>query len=111
MSIDDFTIRCTEEQTKKALQLGVQIKWTLVEGNQLQPNYPTAEQMIGWIEGKGLFISIQRIKNSDRTFTYYYAIDHNDNGDLTDGLWTFDSRKKATLAAIDAVLEYLEKKK
>ena len=75
-----YTIYCTEEQTKKALELGAPLNCcyhnddfqnTIKIGSLHYVEIPTAEQMLGWLE---------------------------DN---------YESRKEATLAAIDAALEYL----
>lgn len=57
--MNKYTIRCTSEQTKKALELGASIKHSNLyfEGsNLLEPGrilyavIPTSEQMIGWLE-------------------------------------------------------------
>lgn len=93
-----FTIRCTEEQTKKALQLGAPIKWTLVEGNQLQPNYPTAEEMLGWMRGKG-------IKFHFDDETNYWRV----SNELEPISISYGNSPKKELSAIDAVLEYMGK--
>lgn len=116
-TMDDFTIHCTEAQTEKALKIGAPIKMITfarpMDGQEIVIldgdfyKIPTAEQMISWLEEKGIFISIQRIKECGGTYSYYYTIEHNEHGYLTNGLWTFDSRPEAALAAIDAALEYL----
>lgn len=100
--MDKYTIYCTKEQTRKTLKLGAPIKTfdvSSIEGKNAY-NFPTAEQMIEWLEGQGLIIEIYECNGY-----YFFAIFHKE------GLGSFASRKKATLAAIDAALEYLENKK
>ena len=98
--MDQYIISCTEEQTKKALDLGAPIdnRWIGKDPN------PTAEQMMGWIEEQGLSFSIYQ----PNTWSYdihelpIKPIDFGSN---------YDSRKEATLAAIDAALGYLNSNK
>ena len=117
--MNQYTIYCTPEQACKALELGAKI---ITEPNCIHTlsqfrgvyndgetffHLPTIEQMIGWLEEKGMFVIVHRIKNVDETFTYYYDIFDNDNENICDGMWTFLSREEATLAAICAALDYL----
>lgn len=62
-TISDYTIYCTPEQTKKALELGVPIEKKEIQvcdnaknffwHDDFYYNYPTAEEMIGWLEEQG----------------------------------------------------------
>lgn len=113
MIMERYTIYCTKEQTKKVLELGTPIEiQEYCPPGEIEPDWfhdedkcyhiPTAEQMIGWLEEQDeLGFHIWRGKG-------YYGF----------SLWAGDveikygddflSRKEATLAAIDAALEYLE---
>lgn len=113
--MDNYTIYCTEEQKKKALKLGAPIETyepTIIHsragGSFTTPTIETvtAEELIGWLEEQGLYFSIECI------------------GDYVYEVWTKDkdksviiinscvhTRKEATLAAIDAALDYLKKNK
>ena len=63
--ISDYSIYCTEEQTKKVLELGapINLRW-LYEGIQFRKEVnieyghyaeiPTAEEMVGWLEEQGV---------------------------------------------------------
>lgn len=101
-----FTIYCTPEQCEKALKLGAPI--TRVSHSLGEPFIPecTAEQMIGWLEEQNLRVTLHvncfdkwcsRIYTSDVMLAFITS-------------W-FDTRQEATLAAIDAALDYLIKQK
>lgn len=108
-----YQIFCTPEQTKKALELGAPIKAAtftrpgdgkkVVEiGEYNLYSIPTAEQMIGWIEEQGSITDIGIYLVFQWGYYIYngkYCIKNNNGKYLT--------RKEATLAAIDAALEYL----
>lgn len=113
-----YNLYCTEEQTKKAYELGAPIEilpnyteysgFPLVkckDGNERPCIIPTAEQMIGWLEEQKN-IRVICIKTYG-DWGYQIDIDSfvflEKNG--------FACRKEATLAAIDAALEYLMKEK
>lgn len=114
-TISEYTIYCTQEQTKKARELGAPIEilpnyteyrvFPLVkckDGNERPCIIPTTEQMIGWLETQGLFISIDK---SDGGHIFYKIR----KGNKYICEWnSFSSRKEATLAAIGAALEYLK---
>lgn len=113
--MEEFTIHCTEEQTKKAMELGAPIEedyrhWQDImfeekcvrTERQLVP--PTAEQMIGWLEDKGITVKI--VKCDIRWFARPCSCKNTDFN--KDG---YCSRKEATLAAIDSALDYLIQKK
>lgn len=123
-TINQYTIHCTEEQTEKALKLGAPIEFSdpfndylpheMIDyvserGNVVCADFvlPTAEQMIGWLEEQGVVVILVSILDGD-TLSYRWVIhscqyddDFNDRSDMT------YSRKEATLAAIDAALDYL----
>lgn len=120
--MEKYTIYCTELQTKKALKLGAPI---ILESEYYNPTEndikldnpipcesytggyhyakcPTSEQMIGWLVEQRLCI--------DAEWSWYERVT----------MWVWDNTKKervytsnsnslkeATLAAIDAALDYL----
>lgn len=117
-TITDYTIFCTEEQTKKALNLDAPLEIGEGKGTILcrYKNYhtykrciiPTAEQMINWLETTLIYgISISEFEGewiySIRTVSSSSRI-HNE-------YFPSSSRSEATLAAIDAALDYLSKNK
>lgn len=115
--MDKFAIYCTEEQVLNALMLGAPIREVGSESDakkclQHSKNFrfyevPTAEEMIGWLETRGEFRIEISTGISDIWF-YYVHISYGTNyKNLFYG--GFDSRKEATLAAIDAALDYLLK--
>lgn len=121
--MNEYIIYCTEEQTKKALELGAPIevynhfdssdireanifykdKFIELSDGKLAER-TTSEQMIGWLEDK-FICSIEitfesnpikwKYENWGKNYDYY---------DYEDG---FSTRKEATIAAIDAALVYL----
>ena len=115
-----YTIHCTEAQTRKALELGAPIssiknaytrddiphftngkvgdEWTLYF-------IPTSEQMIGWLEEQDDIeeITIQR----NRAFHSWAYLVTNKQNKLVSLKNIYQFRKEATLAAIDAALDYL----
>lgn len=105
-----YTIYCTPEQTRKALELGAPIErdgfedrpYVYIDGAYL---IPTAEQMIGWLEEQESFsnICIRKTMGGNHSSACYC------NGETLLSK-VFSSRKEATLAAIDAALEYLSNK-
>lgn len=120
--MDEYIIRCTSEQTKKALELGAPIEilpnyteyrvFPLVkckDGNDRPCIIPTAEQMLGWLEEQGVSVEITMASQN----IGYYSLNRIDRKGAFDFTGrcekTYSSRKGATLAAIDAALEYLAK--
>lgn len=111
-TMKDYSLFCTEPQTRKALELGAPIDVTMLdipnvceyEGCSLK--LPTAEQMIGWLEEKIYNIIVIKNKNGTWFYMIYWenSLNHEIKGDYT-------SRKEATIAAIDAALEYLTNNK
>lgn len=106
--MDKYTIYCTAEQTKKAFKLGAPINVSsLVTGQYGEPHAeyitylnPTAEQMIGWLEEHGFVIEI--ILSDEEEHPWTFAMNK------VKDVCVYDTRKEATLAAIDAALEYLK---
>lgn len=131
--MSDYTLFCTEEQTRKALELGAPIisyhnacttddipHFTIAEGNGNCTLYiiPTAEQMCGWLEEQGMFIEVDshrpdRILDWRKSIYTFSVVDkfmvickHGGYNETTH----FPSRKEVILAAIDAALDYLKTK-
>lgn len=127
--MERYTIYCTEEQTKKALELGAKIKKERVgkcitdglprlgsepEEDKYDYLIPTAEQMIGWLEEQWIMVEVY-YNCTFQHYNYTKTIKGKNgcwgsklNDSYTNG---FSSRKEATLAAIDAALDYLIKNK
>lgn len=115
-----YTIYCTEKQTHKALELGAPIKqvfYNVVTKDALKRynlvfiagkeyKIPTAEEMIGWLEDKGIYIDITNCYDVVQNYTIS-SVAFNPKG-YTEKKLPYPSRKEATLATIDAALEYLE---
>lgn len=123
--MEQYTIYCTESQTRKALELGAPIE---LESEYYHPTEndfkldnpipcksftrgyhyakcPTAEQMIGWLEEQCVYeLSIYK-----SIWTWGWTILFKDEYRINGH--EFKSRKEATLAAIDAALEYLSNNK
>lgn len=116
--MDRYTIYCTSEQTKKAIELGALIlhgtdskedAFTHLPTGVIMDKgniffIPTAEQLIGWLEErKDILFVIEKLYKTWRFGVFYK------------NYWKlggkFYSRKEATLAAIDATLEYLTNNK
>lgn len=114
--MNDYTIHCTEAQTKRALELGAPIEYAKVvdtiNGNSIRiPEetgefclIPTAEQMVCWMED-GLLEEVHIEQDIDGLWNYTIYKNGNDLFGISN---LYPSRKEATLAAIDAALEYLE---
>lgn len=115
--MNKYTIYCTEEQTKKAFELGAQInvrcsyngyhplpfnKEIIIEPHHFA-EVPTAEQMIGWLESQDGIEEITVCK----TGMWIWGKNHT----LIDGSPNYSSRQESSLAAIDAALDYLAKEK
>lgn len=117
--MSDYSLYCTETQTKKALELGAPIEYAsineirlerYVSVNNEEYTLPTAEQMIGWLEDMEIIIIFMpTIKDNESDYTWVAHVCH-----FQDEIVWFDSenlsnlsRKKVTLAAIDAALDYL----
>lgn len=111
-TIDKYTIYCTKEQTKKALELGAPLELeteVYYPNGAAFPKKPTAEQMIGWLEDKG--ISVKAVcfswlyENKPTWQVHAYQRSTNFWDEIAFG--HSKSCKEATLSAIDAALGYL----
>lgn len=118
-TMSDYNVFCTPEQTKKALELGAPIETysggdvEYVGINDCKRIIPTTEQMIGWLEEQRCIIEIS-IWNGYHNGTLYWHYDlcgYNHTFIFNDDINEFESRKEATLAAIDAALDYLISRK
>lgn len=119
--MNNYTIYCTEEQTKMARKLGAPIEVKTIEetpkdwqgkayftGMATCAKLPTAEQMLGWLLDNGITDIVISRKMNPHTFGFniWYGM----NG-LIQEEEQYPTRKQATLAAINAALEYLSKNK
>lgn len=111
--MDRYTIYCTEEQTVKAIELGAPIKEIAYpEQNEkyIRTDHyrlyaiPTADQMIGWLED-GLLEEVHIEQDIDGLWSYIIYGNGNDLFGISN---LYPTRKEATIAAIDAALEYIE---
>lgn len=103
----EFEIRCTPQQTQKALQLGASIEMDShthgIPYIQNGTNFylcPTAEEMIGFLRSKGI-----KFHFDDETNYWNIGVD---SGTLP--LRWYGQSEDKELAAIDAALDYLSKK-
>lgn len=114
-----YTIPCTPEQTKKALELGAPLEHnTYAENDFIEAPMkkfptvktrlviPTAEEMIGWLEEQ--IDNIDVIKDTDGTWNYLFYPTNSSKHEIGS---KYTSRKEATLAAIDAALACLTNNK
>lgn len=109
-----YTIYCTEEQTKKALELSAPIEVSQRIEKVVNRKYfsdlsdftftiiPTAEQMLGWLEVQGFHFDFEYMTMTCCMVQYNHEYINNP---------ICGTRKEATLAGIDAALEYLTNKK
>ena len=120
LTMNKYTIYCTPEQTRKALELGAPIRFASindirlgryieVESNNEAYEIPTTEQMIGWLDEQGIAIDIHTYFRVGHGKIHHYQYTVTDLNRVFNGEYT--SRKETTLAAIDAALEYLTKAK
>lgn len=119
-----YEIRCTPEQTRKALELGAPIEfemeWPFNSDTFERSPYPeikmdkdgepslinpTAEQMLGFFRSKNIHIVIQK-DIIDNWSAYGHEISPIEFT-VFDRLTGYKSYEEATIAAIDAALEYL----
>ena len=120
--MDRYTIYCTPEQTRKALELGAPIELESEYYNPTEHDFkldnpipcesftngyyyakcPTAEEMIGWLEEQGLHIYTEWSWYGQVTIWVWYNPEK-------EHIYTSkaNSRQVATLTAIDATLKYL----
>lgn len=108
-TMSDYTIFCTREQTYKAIELGAPITKDAGAGFRYEefPN-PTAEQMIGWLRGKGVSAKANALSwDDEHNYAPFFQVHEiKSRRELLFG-WR-KSYEEATLAAIDAALDYLE---
>lgn len=111
--MDRYEIRCTPEQTKKALELGAPVDtcdWREVDtelkvegfnekGWHINYKKPTAQQMIGWLRVKGFKFILSDDIDCNEGNNWWIGF----NGELI----TQGCNDDKELAAIDAALEYL----
>lgn len=105
--MNKYTIDCTKEQVYKAIELGAPIKY---EDDELTgksyPIYPTAEQMIGWLIKEHGILPLTDMANST-SFEYGFVSMIKMENNVKRFIGIHSSLEEATLAAIDAALEYL----
>lgn len=115
--MEQYTIYCTNKQTNKALELGApievdfQFNYKTVIINKKAYIVPTAEQMIGWLERQGLVIIDTFIVTDliyDHLSWYSYRLRFPWQKEQYNEI-KYNSRREATLAAIDAAFDYLSK--
>ena len=119
-----YTIYCTPEQTKKALDLHAPIDYCINQFDiddsefigyanktkiKLYAIIPTAEQMIGFFRSINIHIEIHK-DIIDKWSVYGHKISPIEFT-VFDRLTGYDSFEEATLAAIDAALDYLSNNK
>lgn len=114
--MEEYKIYCTEEQVKKALELGAPIKHERKnkQSSLIIPDgkgdfyvVPTGEEMIGWLEEQDEILTIV-IALFEFYWQGFVETTNYKNAIFKDG---YGSRKEATLAAIDAALDYLSNNK
>lgn len=133
--MNKYTIYCTTNQAIKAFEHGAPIsiiksrrtKDTVISDDVIEYDdntftyivCPTAEQMIGWLEERGILIDINPING----LHFYWMLrtkelDEGSNKYMWECQYTtperdieYPSRKEATIAAVDAALDYLIQKK
>lgn len=119
--MNSYTIYCTEAQTKKAFELGAHIERVIFTTNDAYKYtkinegiyiIPTAEQMIGWLESiSAMQLQIEKQTldlGSDTRYRIWVGNTCKQFSDIIK-MGNYSTRKEATLAAIDAALEYLSK--
>ena len=119
LTMNRYALYCTAEQTKKAIELGAPIEKKEIQlcdnakhffwYDGFYYNYPTAEEMIGWLEEQESICSIE-INNDTINKVWMYFL-YTNKEETTEWKSLFPSRKEATLAAIDAALDYLSNNK
>ena len=120
-----YTIYCTEEQTRKAFELGAPkltvcpnyqgsiITGTMMIGNDLM-YIPTAEQMTEWLlQEHDILCDVFPLDGCFDSTWFAFRIAKRDGKwiKFESNVKDYSTRKEATLAAIDAALEYLSQTK
>lgn len=118
-----YTIYCTPEQTKKALELGAPIRFASINDIRLgryietecdKETYeiPTAVQMVGWLNiEKKIFVEVRPYVSICHEDKYDSTLINLCNGHMLNVKQGCNNSKEATLAAIDVALEYLTNNK
>lgn len=124
--MNTYTIYCTPEQTKKALELGAPIIENRSESQTLPVckvglTYyivPTVEQMIGWLRKKHYVHIRIDCEGSENYVTQLQFINSSKDLDVVNKSYKgiighpgFPSSEEAALSGIDAALEYLTNNK
>lgn len=113
MIMDRYTIPCTKEQTRKALELGAPIKEADRYDFPVFPiggkyhKFPTAEQMAGWLKEQGIIIETALMRRRPERYGIWGVTE---KGEYLKNLRCdkdYLTRQEAILAAIDAALEWL----
>lgn len=118
----NYSIFCTPEQTRKALELGAPLH--RLNGlalsdyvNMLKISdteayiIPTAEEMVAWLEEQecigciGIYTTIESCK-----YWVFFVYDKECN-DLIEDPYVYQTRREATYEAIDATLKYLQQRR
>ena len=114
--MNKYTIYCTPSQAKKALELGAPIQKASIKDIRLERyvyigdelfTFPTAEEMAGWLEERGVYVETKVNQRTDGVTNFVYNVICGSYSSLNNEVIFFDTRKEAILAAIDAALEYL----
>ena len=121
-----YTIYCTPEQIRKALELGAPIELKSEYYHPTENDFkldnpipcksytmgyhyakcPTAEQMLGWLRTKGFAFGITEYNDGfDDHISWRVANNQNKKWYVSDN--KAKDSKEAIIAAIDAALEYL----
>lgn len=97
--MERYKIYCTAEQAKKALYLGAPISTTVTDLFNNTWMKVTAEQMIGFLHDYAPEKSISVVYDERKQKWIYFIGDD-------EATPNYETRKEATLAAIDDVLNY-----
>ena len=111
--MNNYTIYCSKEQTKRAYKLGAPIEevctcespheYYVREGLFIVA--PTAEQMRGWLRSKGLHIQMMIYGWSSFRAELFKIDSYNDAERIGEAI---NSYEKSLLAMIDVALDVLE---
>ena len=109
--MNEYTIYCNPIQTRKALELGAPIEkdWIpecLFNNGYFSLRNPTAEQMISWLEEQECISEIHIVRGISYANWCFDGYDKHYTSAFSSNMF-YETRKEATLAAIDAALKYL----
>ena len=106
--MSDYSLYCTPEQTKKALELGAPITVNAITDEPML--IYTAEQMRGYLlKEHGIFPVVDMTNSVSFEYGFVSMLKMENNAKRFVGI--YPSNEEATLAAIDAALEYLTNNK